>query len=337
MTTIRDIAKESGYSVSTVSRVLAGHRDVSAHTAAVVQEVIDRRQFSVNRNARNLKQAETMTILVMVKGRHNMLFASMMEQVQVAVTATGHTVVTQYLDEDANEMAEAERLVPEIKPRGVVFLGADPDNVVTHARRIGEECPGVVLTNTVACAGRPAISSVTTDDRCSARLAVEYLLDRGHSRIAVIGGNPEFSPISRLRQEGVIEAMTARGLGFDVESDYAQTRYSLKCGYEAGMKLARTKPGITAIYAMSDIMALGAIRALYDQGLSVPDDISLIGHDGIELASYVVPKLVTIRQPQEVMAARGVDILMTHINGDPTPVEEFVDVDIVPGESVRTL
>ena len=337
MTTIRDIAKESGFSVSTVSRVLAGHPDVSRSTAAAIQEVIDRRHFSVNRNARNLKQSETMTVLVVVKGRHNVLFASMMEHVQTAVVATGFTVVTQYIDEDANEMAEAERLIPELKPRGVVFLGGDADNVLSHARRIGEDCPAVVLTNSVAGVSRPGVSSVTTDDRLAAKMAAEYLLGQGHRAIGVIGGNPEFSTISRLRQSGVLEAMAEHGVGFDVGSQYVETRYSLKCGYEAALSLIDSAPRTTAIYAMSDIMALGAIRALYDRGLGVPEDISLVGHDGIELASYMVPKLVTIRQPQELIASRGVDILMTHIGGDLTPVNELVPVTIVPGESVRTL
>jgi len=337
VTTIRDIAKESGFSVSTVSRVLAGHPDVSRSTAIAIQEVIDKRHFSVNRNARNLKQAETMTVLVVVKGRHNVLFASMLEHVQTAVVATGFTVVTQYIDEDANEMAEAERLIPELKPRGVVFLGGDADNVRSHARRIGEDCPAVVLTNSVAGVSRPGVSSVTTDDRLAAKMAAEYLLGQGHRAIGVIGGNPEASTISRLRQSGVIEAMGEHGVGFDVGSQYAETRYSLKSGYEAALSLIDSAPGTTAIYAMSDIMALGTIRALYDRGLAVPKDVSLVGHDGIELASYMVPKLVTIRQPQELIASRGVEILMAHIAGDLTPVNELVDVDIIPGESVRTL
>jgi len=337
VTTIKDIAKESGYSVSTVSRVLGRHPDVSVATAAAIQAVIDRRQFSVNRNARNLKQTETMTVLVVVKGRHNVLFAAMLEHVQTAVMATGYTVVTQYIDEDANEMAEAESLIPEIKPRGVIFLGGDADHVRTHARRIGQACPAVVLTNSVGGAGRPGVSSVTTDDCEAGKMATEYLIDNGHSRIGVIGGSPDASTISRNRQEGVVMAMAAHGLQFDLASQYAQTRYSLKCGYDAALTLIDAAPGITAIYAMSDIMALGAIRALYDRGLSVPGDISLIGHDGIELASYTVPKLVTIRQPQELIATRGVNTLMAHIGGNPTPVDEFVAVDIVPGESVRTL
>ena len=337
MTTIRDIAREAGFSVSTVSRVLAGHRDVSESTAATVQAVIDKRQFSVNRNARNLKQSGTTpTVLAVVKGRRNMLFASMLEQVQTAVTATGLTVATQYLDEDRNEVADAERFVREIKPRGVVFLGGNAEHLASHARLIGEECPAVVLTNSVAGLGLSAISSVTTDDQAAGRAAVEHLLGYGHRRIGVIGGSPELSSMPRNRREGVLQAMSDHGLDFD-PAQYVDTRFSLSSGFRAAQRLIDQVPGITAIYAMSDIMALGALRGLYERGMRVPDDISLIGHDGIEMSSYVVPKLVTIRQPEDVMATRGVEILMRHIDGDPTPVDEVVDFEILAGESVRSL
>ena len=335
MTTIKDIARESGFSVSTVSRVMAGHPDVHPATAAAVQAVIDRRHFMANRNAQGLKRSATTAILVMVKGRSNMLFASMLEYVQEAVTATGHTVVTQYLDEDGDEVAEAERLVPEVKPRGVLFLGADPAHMAT-AELIGDECPAVVLTNVVPDGGR-AISCVTTDDTAAADAAVTYLIDHGHRRIGVIGGNVASSMMSAHRQAGVLRAMAANGLPFDVSTQYVGTRYSLESGFAAALQLVDAMPGLTAIYAMSDIMALGAVRALFERGLSVPGDVSVIGHDGIVLASYMVPKLVTIRQPQKAMVSRAVEILMRHIAGDSVAVTEFVDVDIVDGESVRAI
>ena len=337
MTTIRDVAREAGVSVSTVSRVIAGHPDVSTHTSDQVQAVIERMHFLVNRNAQTLKQSGTTTILVMIKGRYNMLFAAMLEQVHTEIALAGYSVVPQFVDEDANEVDDAERLIAEVKPRGILFLGGDADNLRRHAWRIGAECPAVVLTNSTAELELPAVSSLTTDDQQAARRATDYLLDHGHRQIGVIGGNPSLSTISRHRQNGVIDALAARGLGFDLSTHYAETHYSLKCGYDAAVSLLESAPALSAIYAMSDIMALGSIRALADHGLNVPGDISLIGHDGIELAGYSVPKLATVRQPREAIVRRGVEILLSHIGGDHTPVHEVLDVEIVEAESVRAL
>ncbi|MCL2652652.1 MAG: LacI family transcriptional regulator [Propionibacteriaceae bacterium] len=316
--------------------MLAGHPDVSPSTAAVVNAVIERHHFHVNRNASNLKRGNTTSILVMVKGRYNMLFAAMMEHVQAAVTATRHTVIAQYIDEDDNEVAEAERWVAEVKPCGVVFLGADASHV-EQSHLLGQRCPAVILTNSLDGLSRPAISCVTTNDRAAAGAAIEYLLDHGHRRIGVIGGQPTQSAMSAHRQSGVVEAMAKRGVEFDLATHYFATRFSMESGYRAAQRLMESAPDITAIYAMGDIMAMGAIRGLFEQGLKVPDDISLIGHDGIEPASYVVPKLTTVRQPQEAIVTRGVEILMRHIGGDPTPVAETMDVEIVNGESVCCL
>ena len=336
MTTIRDIAQEAGVSVSTVSRVLAGHPDVRTATAEAVRAVIERHHFHVNRNARNLKRGDTMSVLAVVKGRYNMLFAAMMEHVQAAVTASGHTVIAQYIDEDADEVAEAERWVAEVKPCGVVFLGADARHF-EQAHLLGEHCPAVVLTNSLDGLARPAISCVTTDDRAAARAAVEHLLGNGHRRIGVIGGQPVQSSISAHRQAGVIDAMAAGGVAFDLATHYFATRFSLASGYRAAQHLLESAPDVTAIYAMGDIMAMGAIRGLYDRGLKVPGDISVIGHDGIEAGFYVVPKLTTVRQPRETLVTRGVEILTRHLDGDPTPVAETLDVEILEGESVRDL
>lgn len=336
MVTIRDIARESGYSVSTVSRVIGGHPDVSAAAAERIREVIERRRFSVNRNARNLKRAESRTVLIVIKGEKNMLFASMLEHVQTGVTAAGYTTAVQYLDEDADEVAAAERLAAELKPSGAIFLGGNAEHFVAGAHLIGEQVPAVVLTNSTEIVGRPGISSVTTDDLEASRLAIDHLLDNGHRRIGVIGGNPDVSLTSQLRQAGALAAFSRRGVPFDVEAAYVPTRFSLEDGHAAGEALLRAVPGLTAIYAMSDIMAIGAMRALADHGLKVPRDVSLVGHDGISLTGYTVPKITTVGQPQAELARRGLDILARHMSGDREPEYGSVEVSLIEGESVRS-
>lgn len=337
MTTIRDIAREAGFSVSTVSRVLAGHRDVARDTAEQVQAVIDRHGFSVNRNARRLKQTDSNTIVVVVKGRRNLLFASMLELVQAGVTGLGRSVASLYLDEDDDEVAAAEHLAGEVKPRGVVFLGADAAHFTATTGRIGRDCPAIVLTNSMAGLTDLAVSSVSTDDRLAGSLAVDYLLDQGHRSIGVIGGDPVVSTISRRRLDGVDQALDQAGSRLDRSTGYVATHFSLECGYDGALRLLDRRPGLTAIYAMGDILALGVVRALYDRGLTVPGDVSVVGHDGTTFAAYAVPKLTTVRQPQTELVERAIDRLRANLAGDLEPVHDVLPVELVIGESVRAL
>jgi LacI family transcriptional regulator len=337
MTTIRDIARESGFSVSTVSRVLSGHPDVSPETAAAVKAVVEKRDFSVNSNARNLKRTHSPVILIMVKGRSNNFFASLLENVQEEVLKSGNSTVVQYIDEDDNEVAVAEKLVAEVKPKGLVFLGGNASYFESHAKRIGEIYPAVVLTNSLHTLGRPGLSSVSTDNEEAARLAVEHLISKGHRSIGIIGGDLETSTSSRLRLDGARAAFAAHKLVFDLERFYVSTRYSVECGYDAVQHLVKGTERLSAIYAMSDIMAIGAVRALADMGLSVPSDVSVIGHDGILLTEYVVPRISTVRQPAALFAKMGVRTLLHHIGGDLTAEYHVVPVELVPGESVRPL
>ncbi|MDR1386958.1 MAG: LacI family transcriptional regulator [Propionibacteriaceae bacterium] len=332
MITIRDIAREAGVSVSTVSRVLSGKPDVSQATAVRVQAVIDHHAFEANRNARFLKQADTSTILVVVKGRHNLLFASMVESVQAAITEAGLSTAVSYIDEDGDEVAHAERLVPELKPQGTILLGVDAGHLMRSGKRVGVSLPTVLLTNVVRSSTHPLVSSVATDDVASGAEAITYLVSRGHRDIGVVGGDPVTSAISANRLDGARRGLSDQGLS--LEDRWVATRFSMSSGHEATTALLSAHPELTAIYAMSDIMALGALRALHDLGLRAPGDVSVIGHDGVELASYVVPSLVTLRQPQDQMARRGVDILLALIAGGEA-VHEVLPVELVPGESVR--
>ena len=131
--------------------------------------------------------------------------------------------------------------------------------------------------------------------------------------------------------------MLRLGLPFDMEKQYAYARFSLSSGYEAMEYLLKHSPDITAVFAMSDLMALGAIRALRDHGLCVPQDISVTGFDGIALGQYSVPRLTTIRQYMGQLAQRSARILLHNIQKPGNAVHEIVSFDLTEGESVREL
>lgn len=164
--TIKDIAKESGYAVSTVSRALNDHPDVSAETKARIQAVIDAHGFIPNNNAKHLKQTATKSIAIVVKGTSNMLFAPIVERMQDLIKSAGYTDVVYYLDEDSDEVRHALLLCREQKPLGLLFLGGNLSYFRENFSRI--RVPSVLVTNPGGALGFPNLSSVSTDDAAAA-------------------------------------------------------------------------------------------------------------------------------------------------------------------------
>lgn len=145
MVTIKDIARESGYSVSTVSRVLNNRNDVSPDARKKIEEVVAKFNFVPNNNAKHLKQNNSKAIGVLVKGISNMLFASVVEEIQRMIEKTEYTLVVSYLDEDADEVEQAILLCRERKPLGLLFLGGNPEYF--HREFSGVDVPCVLVTN----------------------------------------------------------------------------------------------------------------------------------------------------------------------------------------------
>ena len=308
--TIKDIARESGYAVSTVSRALNDHPDVSRETA---------HKFVPNSNARQLKVQQNRSIIIVVKGAFNMFFAAILERMQSLISCSGYSAEVHYLDEDADEVLVGEQLQRERKPLGFIFLG------------------GSVLATTLADhLNFGNLSSVGIDDTAAGRRAARFLLSRGHRRIAVIGGNRAVSSISDQRYQGVLQGFADEGLSHD-EALYQKANYNLGSGYRAMNKLLAREAGFTAVFCMSDIMAVGAMRALTDAGLRVPQDISVLGFDGIELGQYAVPRLATVSQPQQEIADQSVALLLGQIEKAAPPQTRVVSTGLLEGESVASV
>ena len=164
--------------------------------------------------------------------------------------------------------------------------------------------------------------------------AIDYLAGRGHRKIGVLGGNWSSSQISYRRLQGCQRAFEQWGLSFDLERQTEPSRYSMADAYEAAKRLLERCPELTAIFAMSDVMAIGVIRALRDLGKRVPEDISVMGYDGISIARYSVPRLTTICQDTRQLAEQGVKVLLDSIEEEGRPVHKVVPFRMLDGESV---
>lgn len=329
--TIKDIARLSGCSVATVSRVLNNYPDVSPATRKRVMAIVEEHGFLPNSNAKQLKQQNGRGLAVIVKGTQNMLFAGMVEQIQQLAQDSGLDVGVFYIDEDANEVLFARQVCREHKPPAILFLGGDLEQFRREFSDIHIPC--VLLTNTAAELNYPNLSSVTTDDMLAAEQAMDYLVSRGHRSIGVLGGSWSCSQISYSRFEGCRRSMERHGLLFS-EDCCESCRFSLESAYTATGRLMDRCPGLTAIFAASDVMAVGAVRALRDRGFRVPEDISVMGFDGVVMSRFTVPRLATICQDTRRMAERGVAILLERLAKELPPCHETVPFRLIEGESV---
>lgn len=308
--TIKDLARESGYSLGTVSRVLNGHPNVSEKARKAVMAIVEAQGFELNTNAKNLKQSQGNCVLVMVKGRGNELFASMVEQYQAFFAETSHPLIIDYMDELDHEVRRAAALCREKKPLGILFLGGNDQNFREEFSRI--QVPSVLVTGDARDLGFENLSSVTADDCKGAAAAVDYLLRAGHRDLLVLGGDRALSGPSRDRYNGCLEAYDARGLSFG-EDRYYTCRFSFQSGYGAMNQALEDGVDCSAVFAMADVIAIGAIRAIRERGLRVPEDISVVGYDGLAIGDFLQPRLSTVAQPTDAMAKRSAQMLLQQI------------------------
>ena len=331
--TIKDLAAKTGYAVGTVSRALNDHPNVSDKARKAILQAAAECGFELNVNAKQLKQTHSNSILVIVKGTSNELFGEMLESIQSLMAVTRYDLVVDYMDEDLNEVIRAVQLCREKKPLGLLFLGGNPENFAADFDKI--DIPSVVVTNDASALKFDNLSSVSTDDLEAGRCAIHTLADLGHRRIAVIGGDRKTSETSRLRFEGCKMAFAERGIDFDDDRDYQGVRYSSQDGYRATKALLAAGSRFTAIFAIADVMAIGAIRALWEEGLRVPEDVSVMGVDGLPLGEFLVPQLATVRQSVKPMARRSVQLLLDAIEEGKGATHETVPFEIQKRESIR--
>lgn len=331
--TIKDIARLSGVSVTTVSRVLNHRPDVNRATRTKVEQVIEECHFIGNTNARGLKQDNEVITLV-VRGRSNPFLGSLAESILDQASSMSESLVTEYIDEKADEFLTALHMTQQNRVKGMIFVGSLIDDRVRVLQNI--DIPMVFTTVNANKANLPNASSVAIDDRSMGKRVADELLKRGHRNIAVFGSNPVAGDSLSMRFQGFCEAYTEHGLSYDPLL-YRETRFSLQSGYETAIEFFPLHPEVTALFTMSDQVAVGAIRAIRDIGKSVPDDISVFGFDGVDIGKYMLPRLATVEQPVEEIAKRSVKLLIDMINNGIEPQHIIVDATVHIRESVSGL
>ncbi|MGN0794598.1 MAG: LacI family DNA-binding transcriptional regulator [Aristaeellaceae bacterium] len=330
--TIKDIARKAGVSVTTVSRVLNKRPDVNQATREKVERVMAECRFVGNANARGLKQPGEDLIAIILRGRDNPFLASLAEALLQHTQGLNAAFLTEYVDEEADEFQTAVRLSHEKRVKGFIFVGGRIDERASVLEDM--DAPMVFTTISAEGAGFLRAASVSIDDRAMGRQAMETLLEAGHTRIAIFGGIRQGDDGFAKRYEGAMDALQAAGIPFD-EERFVQTRFSMSGAYETARAFFALKPDTTAVFAMSDTVAMGVIRALTDMGRRVPEDVSIVGYDGIEMGKFFIPRLTTVEQPVDDIARESVQVLMDMLERGEPPRHIVIQAKLQKRESVR--
>jgi len=331
--TIRDVAENAGVSISTVSRVLNERMDVDPETRERVLSVIAKLHYVRNNNARNLKQRHTDFVAIILHGRRNIFLTDIAERMLEYGKETTCQFLLEFIDEKADEFKAARRLYLERKLSGVIFLGS---NISGREKDIIQlDLPCVFSTIEASSLKIPKVCSVSVDNRKGGMDATDRLFALGHKRIAVAGYQGERNDGTGQRFAGAMDSYQNHGEVFD-KGLFIHSDFTLKGAYDATCRTLEKTREFTAVFAISDMIAIGVIRALVDHGLQVPKDISVIGFDGIELSSYITPSLATMRQPMDEIARVSVSLLIDSIQGKPSR-HVLLDTEPVKGDSVRPL
>lgn len=340
-TTIKDIARICGVGVSTVSRAINNHPDINQDTKEKIMNTIKEYGYIPNNSARNLKRADAKAIAVLVKGISNPFFTTMIKVIESECMKKHYSMELTHVDADEDEVDVAQEVVKEKRLRGIIFLGG----LFTHSEEKLKKLTVPFVFSSVGAIpeniNKSSYSHLSVDDRRESERMVDYLISLGHRKIAIIVAEPKDMSIGQLRLEGYYDALMKNGIepsdSLVYKTDDDISHFSMENGYLTTKRMLEDKADFTALYAVSDTLALGALRALYEYGLSVPKDISVAGFDGIEMAYYMIPRLTTMIQPVERMAKDTSRLLFDIISGKKGHQHILYNAELVESESTCSI
>ncbi len=312
--TIRDVAKHAGVGVGTVSRVLNNHPSVSATTREAVEAAIAQLEFAPSPSARRLSSGKTYTIAAIVPFFTLPSFVERLQGVVTALEDTPYDVVI-YNVETAERRDHYLKTLPRRQRFDGLLIVSLPLSDREAASLSHSGLPTVLIDS-----DQPAFRRVIIDDVLGGRLATQHLISLGHERIAYVSdqlGSPFGFIAGKHRLEGYRQALSQANLPVPPDYYIAAAWHGVPEARQAAAGLLKLSPRPTAIFASSDVQAIGVMQAAQDAGLHVPNDLSIIGYDDIYLAEYM--HLTTIHQPLFTSGVEGVALLLDQIQQPDRP------------------
>lgn len=340
--TIVEIAKECGVSIATVSRVINGKGPVAPATKAHIEAVIEKYHFSPNSLARSLVQKQTRSLGVIVPDITNPYFSTLFTEIEQAAHLNSFSVIlcnTMFHSSTLNEQKQQPEevyfeMMLEKKVDGVIIAGGQIDLMkvskeYTEAlRHLAASVPVVVIGRSLP--GIPC-TFVDKETREGISCALKHLIQQGHQRIAFVGGEDKiYTTEYRLN----VYRETLKEMNIDYHSELiALSDYYMPDGYAAVISLLDRHVPFTAMLAMNDNVAIGAIRAIQDSGLSVPDDICLVSCDQFYDGDYLSPRLSSVNRHNDALGRYVIQLLLSAIQSGSTPPDGPMLPELIIRES----
>lgn len=330
--TIKDVAQRANVSVATVSRVLNNLPGFSIETEKHVRDAMKELNYQYNAVARDLKNKKTNTIAVLIPDVETTFYVKILSAIEHMARKVHYSVMVCFIGVSGSAMQEYIQMLTEKRVDGIIGCSIPP---IEHIGKLlynsGIPC---VLVSTLPVAQYP-MPYVRVDDYQASYAATSYLISRGHRRIAMLAGSENDEIAGKLRLEGYLSALEAHGIRENREL-IEYTLFSFESGVPAARKLLAKREQFTAIVACSDDVALAVCMVAYEQGLSIPEDISVIGYDNTKTAEMAIPSLTTVSQPLYEMGQKAFE-QMVELQEGRFPASVILPYQIVERKSVRTI
>ena len=332
---ITDVARLAGVSTATVSRALSKPETVAESTRNAVLVAAEKTGYRVNLSARHLRRQRTGAIVLMVPNLGNPFFSEILAGIETALSE----VDINMLVVDTRQAHTKPQLVLEYlhatRADGIIALdGSLPDEILSVASS-GTGAPPIIF----ACEWTPEgeFSSVRANNTCGASLAIAHLAELKHRRIGILTG-PGDNVLTHTRSAGARREMAGRGLELDPSHVFSGD-FSLESGARAAQAWLDLAHRPSALFCQSDQMAFGFISELARNGVSVPDDVSVVGFDDIDIARRFIPALTTVRQPRKKLGLYAAQMLIDHVGTNASPAIEttILEVELIVRGSTRAV
>jgi DNA-binding LacI/PurR family transcriptional regulator len=318
--TIDEVARRAGVSITTVSRVLsASTHPVSEQTRRRVLEAARLCDYHPSAAARALSSRRSRCLGIAVPDLANPYYAEIVRPVQEEASARGYTVIHNDFQRDPDRLHGGLRLFCSHRTDGVLVAGGGSSQVLDLRPLERARIPVVVIGR-----HRSSAPSIRVDNVAAGGLAAEHLIERGHREVAFLTGPPELTTVQD-RLQGFRDACARAGATLRVQPG----DFKPLSGFEGTRRALREWPGVTAICAANDHMAVGAMAACWDAGVPIPAGVALVGFDDVPMAAYLRPALTTIAIPTHQLGVRSAGLLFSLIQGHAVPETTWIEVRLV--------